>query len=73
MRSRFAFRHGRPWTSNEDRAVLAAEPGQFKLVAAELGRTRTALKRRRQELRRQALAAVVPSLEASVWCAAAGE
>jgi len=73
MHSRFAFRYGRPWTSNEDRAVLAAEPGQFKLVAAELGRTRTALKRRRLELRRQALATMVPGLEASIWCAVSAE
>jgi len=73
MHVRYAFRRGRPWNSNEDRAVLAAEPGQFRRVAAELGRTHGAVKARRTQLRRQALAAMVPSLEASVWCAAAGE
>lgn len=56
--TRNARQHGRPWTADEDFAVMTAEPGTLKAVAARLGRTHGGVVYRRSLLRRQAREAV---------------
>lgn len=49
----YARRYGAPWRPDEDLAVRGAEPGQLRAVAVQLGRTHTAVVRRRGELMRK--------------------
>lgn len=51
--TRHAPRHGQPLTAEEDRLILAAEPGTLRALAVQLGRTHGAIAHRRADLRRR--------------------